>query len=92
MQREIPYNITKQREGRMGNEKDKLSTIFQKDKQWVISQYNDVVYSHTLSYTRAEAIKKFMNGMDDRLKWNYFKKKYGVHCKKVTVCYSEGWN
>lgn len=75
-----------------------LPAVFQSDKQWAVAQEKGTVYLNTLSYSRKEAIKKFMvmagmvkAGMDDKLKWQYFKKKYGIHCKKVTVSFQNGW-
>jgi hypothetical protein len=71
--------------------KPMLPAFFQSDKQWAVAQENGTVYLNTISYCRKEAIKKFMAGMDDKLKWQYFKKKYGIHCKKVTVSFQNGW-
>lgn len=68
-----------------------LPDVFQSDKQWAVAQEKGTVYLNTISYCRKEAIKKFMAGMDDKLKWQYFKKKYGIHCKKVTVSFQNGW-
>ena len=71
--------------------KPMLPSVFQSDKQWVVAQEKGTVYLNTISYCRKEAIKKFMAGMDGKLKWQYFKKKYGIHCKKVTVSFQNGW-
>jgi|TARA_R110000787_G_C13128882_1_gene415812 hypothetical protein len=68
-----------------------LPAVFQSDKQWAVSQENGMVYLNTLSWTRKESIKKFMSNMDDKLKWAWFKRKYGIHCKKVTVNFLNGW-
>jgi phosphopantetheinyl transferase len=68
-----------------------LPAVFQSDKQWAVAQEKGTVYLNTLSWTRKEAIKKFMGGMDEKLKWEYFKNKYGIHCKKVTVSFQNGW-
>jgi hypothetical protein len=68
-----------------------LAPVFQSDKQWAVAQEKGTVYLNTLSWTRKESIKKFMVGMDDELKWEYFKKKYGIYCKKVTVSFQNGW-
>lgn len=68
-----------------------LPAVFQSDKQWAVAQENGTVYLNTLSWTRQESIKKFMSNMDDKLKWNWFKNKYGIHCKKVTVTFLNGW-
>lgn len=68
-----------------------LPSVFQSDKQWAVAQEKGTVYLNTISWSRKEAIKKFMAGMDDKLKWEYFKRKYGIHCKKVTVSFQNGW-
>lgn len=68
-----------------------LPAVFQSDKQWAVAQEKGTVYLNTLSWSRKGAIKKFMAGMDDKLKWEYFKRKYGIHCKKVTVSFQNGW-
>jgi hypothetical protein len=68
-----------------------VNHVFQSDKQWAVAQEKGTVYLNTLSWTRKESIKKFMADMDDKLKWEYFKKKYGIHCKKVTVSFQNGW-
>lgn len=73
------------------NYTDLLPAVFQSDKQWAVAQEKGTVYLNTISWTREEAIKKFMAGMDDKLKWEYFKRKYGIHCKKVTVSFQNGW-
>ena len=51
-----------------------LPSVFQSDKQWAVAQENGTVYLNTLSWTRKESIKKFMDGMDDKLKWD-------LHCR-----------
>ena len=81
--------MTKDSNGTIAN--TVLPSVFQSDKQWAVAQEKGIVYLNTLSWTRKEAIKKFMAGMDDKLKWDYFKRKYGIHCKKVTVCFQNGW-
>lgn len=68
-----------------------LPAVFQSDKQWAVAQEKGTVYLNTISWSRKEAIKKFMAGMDDKLNWEYFKRKYGIHCKKVTVSFQNGW-
>lgn len=68
-----------------------LPAVFQSDKQWVVAQESGKAYLYTIAYSRKESIKKFMGSMDDKLKWEYFKRKYGIHCKKVTVCFQNGW-
>lgn len=83
--------MTKLSESTKGNNANTvLPAVFQSYKQWAVAQEKGTVYLSTISWTRKGAIKNFMAGMDDK-KWEYYKRKYGIHCKKVTVCFQNGW-
>ena len=64
---------------------------FQSDKQWAVAMENGQIYLNTISWTRQSAIAKFMENMDAKYNWRYFKRKYGIHCKKITANFSNGW-
>lgn len=68
-----------------------VTTRFQSDRQWAVSMKNGQIYTNTLSWTRKAAIEKFMEGMSENLTWRYFKRKYGIHAKKITANFLNGW-
>jgi hypothetical protein len=53
-------------------------------KLWACVHKNGYVSCDTLSYTRIQSIKNYMNGINPKLNWRYFKRR-GVKCMKVRV-------
>ena len=53
-------------------------------KLWACVYRNGSVRWDTLSYTRSRSIKYYMNGINSKLNWRYFKRR-GVKCIKVCV-------
>lgn len=51
---------------------------------------NNYVDWMTLSYTRSQSIKNYMNGINPKLNWRYFKRR-GWVCIKVHVSFNHGW-